>query len=186
MLLFHLDWFVCEDGYRLEEWPASRRVRRSGENRLVIVPNSEAWLPSKPLNSPGLHRHLCGCDLGGPEELLGFIQTNGLLFRAKGPKEPWADVVEYVLSMRHLLTAIDGCDWRSIAEGLRRPGEGAFSDPRYRSPGRAVRGFRRQSITKPETAASEPRRRSAGAGARRCLAGHACLHADRHANPVSS
>jgi hypothetical protein len=26
--------------------------------------------------------------------------------------------------MRHLLTAIDGCDWRSIAEGLRRPGEG--------------------------------------------------------------
>jgi hypothetical protein len=124
MPLFHLDWFVCQDGYRLEERRASRRVRRSGENRLVIVPNSEAWLPSKPLNSPGLYRHLCGCDLGGPEELLGFIQTYGLLFRAKGPKEPLADVVEYALSMRHLVTAIDGCDWRSIAEGLRRPGEG--------------------------------------------------------------
>ena len=90
-----------------------------GQTGLVIVPNSDAWLPSKPLTSSGLYRQLCGCDLGGPEELLGFIQANGLLFRAKAPKETLADVIEYVLSMRHLLAAIGRCDWSSIADGLR-------------------------------------------------------------------
>jgi len=123
MPLLHLDWFVCQDGYRLEERRASRRIRRSGQTGLVIVPNSDAWLPSKPLNPSGLYRQLCGCDLGGPEELLGFIQANGLLFRAKAAREPLADVIEYALSMRHLLAAIDRCDWRSIADGLSRTGE---------------------------------------------------------------
>jgi hypothetical protein len=122
MPLLHLDWFVCQDGYRLEERRAPRRIHRSGQG-LVIVPNSDAWLASKPLNASRLYRQLCGCDLNGPEELLEFIQANGLLFRAKAPKEPLADVVEYVLSMRHLLAAIDRRDWCSIAEGLRCPGK---------------------------------------------------------------
>ena len=64
--------------------------------RLVIVPNSDAWVPSKPLDSPGLYRQLGACDLGGPEELLRFIEYNGLLFRAKAPKEELANVIEYI------------------------------------------------------------------------------------------
>jgi len=123
MSLFHLDWFVCQDGYRLEEWRAPRRPRRSGESRLVIVPNSNAWVPSKPLDSPGLYRQLCACDLDGPEDLLRFIEYNGLLFGAKASNEPLAKHMEYVLGMRRLLAAIDRCDWRSIADGLSRTGE---------------------------------------------------------------
>src|SRR5882757_489982 len=68
--------------------------------RLVIVPNSDAWVPSKPLDSPGLYRQLGACDLGGPEELLRFIEYNGLLFRAKAPKEELANVIEYISGMR--------------------------------------------------------------------------------------
>ena len=100
MSLFHLDWFVCRDGYRLEERRSPLRTRRSGGSRLVIVPNSNAWVPSKPLDSPGLYRELGACDLGGPEELLRFIEYNGLLFRAKAPKEELANVIEYISGMR--------------------------------------------------------------------------------------
>jgi hypothetical protein len=123
MSLFHLDWFVCQDGYRLEERRAPRRAPRSGESGLVIVPNSNTWVPSKPLDSPGLYRRLCACDLDGPEDLLRFIEYNGLLFRAKASKEPLANLIDYVLGMRRLLAAIDRCDWRSIAGGLSRTGE---------------------------------------------------------------
>lgn len=62
----------------------------------MIVPNSDAWVPSKPLDSPGPDRQLGACDLGGPEELLRFIEYNGLLFRAKAPKEELANVIEYI------------------------------------------------------------------------------------------
>jgi hypothetical protein len=62
-----------------------------------MVPNSDAWVPSKPLDSPGLYRQLGACDLGGPEELLRFIEYNGLLFRAKAPKEELANVIELYL-----------------------------------------------------------------------------------------
>jgi hypothetical protein len=122
MSLFHLDWFVCRDGYRLEERRSPRRTRRSGGSRLVIVPNSNAWVPSKPLDSPGLYRQLGACDLGGPEEILRFIEYNGLLFRAKAPKEELVNVIEYISGMRRLLAAIDRSEWRSIADALNRPG----------------------------------------------------------------
>ena len=123
MSLFHLDWFVCQDGYRLEERPAPRRARLITQGKgagLVIAPNSDAWFPSKPLDIPGLYREFCDCDLRGPEGLLRFIEYNGLLFRAKASKEALADVIEHVLGMRRLLAAIDRRDWRSIADALTR------------------------------------------------------------------
>lgn len=121
MPLFHLDWFVCADGYRIEERKhrKGKTVMTSGGGGRFIVPKSNAWFPTTPLQIHGLYRQLADCDLKAAG-ILRFVNAHGFLVHAKAHEENVEGVTEYVMGMRSLVKAIDRREWKSIADGLNR------------------------------------------------------------------
>ncbi len=129
MSLFHLDWFRCAGGYRIESfdkigdepgfWFVEMESGRTetGDFGLNIVANSEHWWPTRPLDLPGLYRQLADCEPNA-EGALEFINRHGFLNNPKSYAEPVADAVSTILAMRELVDDIDDPDWQMIAQTL--------------------------------------------------------------------
>ena len=123
MSLVHLDWFVCRDGYRVDEQVHKAGSIAEGDaKRLYIIPKSQTWVPSTPLETPGLYRELADCDLSR-QSIEKFIGQYGFLFQAKARKELFPEVVQQIRGMRQLLKVIERREWQKIADSLGRAGQ---------------------------------------------------------------
>lgn len=135
MSLFHLDWFRCRDGYRIEERPVRFRRWLAEEepelekidSKLFIVANSpNNWEPYQLFEIPAAYRQFVNWaerDTSS-DGLLKLINAFGSLWRRK-EKEVYAqDVLRLILPIQNVVEAIDRRDWRSIAQGLEKRGQG--------------------------------------------------------------
>lgn len=129
MPLFHLDWYRCLDGYRIEEradppaWRHSKRntVLEDVEGGLVILPNSARWEETQPLKIPGAYRQFADWD-GSQDGLLKLTNAYGFLLRPKAKQDHVDDAGELISRLARLVAAIDCQDWQSIPHGLSRAG----------------------------------------------------------------
>ena len=102
MHLFHLDWFVDRDGYRI--------ISRRGED--FIVGNGGELDHTEPFKIPGLCRRLAACEKT-PDGALGFVSTYGPLF---GPvSDRVANVINAIGIAQDLYTMAHLKQWNSIA-----------------------------------------------------------------------
>jgi hypothetical protein len=117
MPLFHLDWVVCANGYRIEEREFHKRLGAVGPNRSGphIVANSEHWEQNTPLKTPGLYRQLADCE-ESPEGVLGFINLHGFLHAQKSPAEPVADAIVMIRATKKFVEDIENQDWGSLED----------------------------------------------------------------------
>ena len=88
MGFFCLDWSVCEDGYDLKDLPpitggslVSRRPRQ-----IVIVPRSNRYYPTKPLEVPALYRVFAKCKRTRAG-VLDFVTRHGMLGSSRAKYE---------------------------------------------------------------------------------------------------
>ncbi|HEY1243245.1 MAG TPA: hypothetical protein VGF29_00305 [Hyphomicrobiaceae bacterium] len=124
MSLFHLDWYRCLDGYRIDE-RVNPRVEKlplmgvAGTHGRFIVPNSRRWEPIEPMKIPGAYRQFANWD-GTERGLLKLINAFGFLNAPKATDEI-ADIAERFMSNLALLVrALDAQDWLYISDALSR------------------------------------------------------------------
>jgi hypothetical protein len=124
--LFHLDWFVDLDGYRVERRPVTpslEDVARSLEDPSVlderfidcIVRKGGQLEMRTPLKVPGLCRRLADCPKTN-EAVIGFVSRFGPLF---GPDpEPLSEIYDAIDVAQGLVALAETEDWHSIAVWL--------------------------------------------------------------------
>ena len=130
MPLFHLDWYRCLDGYRIEEQASPPREQRAKRNTVlegigggrVIVPNSSQWEEIRPLQVPGAYRPFANWD-GGEDGLLKLTNAYGFLISPKAKAEHVDHARTLISRVAWLVAAIDRQDWHLIAHGLSRAGQ---------------------------------------------------------------
>jgi hypothetical protein len=128
--LFHLDWAVCQDGYKLEDRPpvtgGSLIGRRPRE--IVIVPRSNKYYPTKPLEVPALYRVFAKCKRTYAG-VLGFVKTYGMLGSSRAKSETvcylpggrtklYGGYFEAIDNLRSLVRAIEARDWPTLSTWL--------------------------------------------------------------------
>jgi hypothetical protein len=131
MPLFHLDWFRCLDGYRIErrpvppggeEWLEDGSERSNGSERFIVPNSPNNWEEYRPLEIPAAYRQFANWAKRDTSEdgLLKLINAYGSLWRPKAKHEHAQDVVRLILRIQNIVEAIDRRDWQSIAQGLER------------------------------------------------------------------
>jgi hypothetical protein len=134
MYLFHLSWFRCLDGYRIEtlEPPKSTGSILTGTARKpsgrpggeeddgdlrVILPNSSRWEATEPLKVPGAYRQWANWD-GSDEGILKLINGFGFVNRAKSEDELVLFTQRFISGLATYVDLIERREWKCVADTL--------------------------------------------------------------------
>ena len=123
MLIFHLDWRRCLDGYQIE-----RRERKPGRGARIlddsgdyIVRNSGRLESTTPMQCGGLWKQLTECWIA--DNALGFVTRFGFLNRRNGREQRVDDILNDAETMRDWDRSIAWQDWPAISKALDSAGE---------------------------------------------------------------
>lgn len=123
-MLFKFRWYRCRDKYRLVEPPKTILTENGeGEERRIIVPNSNSWEEFRPLDIPAPYKAFGKWDekvdkVGPDQALIELTNAYGSMVVPRAKQEPVLKTWEYILGLRNLVAKIESADWEWIKNWL--------------------------------------------------------------------
>jgi hypothetical protein len=147
MPLFELEWFVCADGYEVQDRPRVApapktevhqgllgpiRIKRrptfledvfaDAASGLFVVRKGKHLRPTRPLSVPAAYRQFADWD-GTEAHMMKLISAYGFLYRPKATEQKVEEFIDFCRDMQRLTAAIKRREWQSIADNLKRAGQ---------------------------------------------------------------